>query len=141
MTGKTQALQVLVYKSKFRILLNGLNVVHTLSLRIPSIALAPLTLMVIPFKNLQALLLPCAGLVELPFLDQPDYFFKSHTGAHLPLMYRCCCSGIWLDHLLQDYADSLGNLFRGLALAFGHDCDKLCLVIIGMVDAVVALVT
>ena len=46
-----------------------------------------------------------------------------------------------MDHLLQDYADSLGNLFRGLALAFGHDCDKLCLVIIGMVDAVVALVT
>jgi hypothetical protein len=46
-----------------------------------------------------------------------------------------------MDHLLQDYADSLGNLFRGLALAFGRDCDKLCLVIIGMVDAVVALVT
>ena len=65
MTGKTQALQVLIYKRKLRILLKWLDVVHTLGLRIPSVTLAPLTLMVVPLQDLKSLPDPDAGLIEV----------------------------------------------------------------------------
>ncbi len=83
-----QTLQVVVVECEVGPLVQMLDVVHCVRRSESSFSLTPLTLVVVSFEDLSALLLPCAGLVELPFLDQPDYFFKSHTGAHLPLVYR-----------------------------------------------------
>jgi len=96
MTRSAHTQEIIIIERQVRPVLQVEYVVHRCGRSESAFLFANLALEVVSLKNLQTLLLPDGTLVELPFLNELENLLerKSHTGAHLPLVYRCCCSGI-----------------------------------------------
>ena len=63
--GPAQALEVIIYQCKLGMGLQVFNVMHRSGPTVSTVTLAPLTLMVVPLKDLKPLTDPSAGLVEV----------------------------------------------------------------------------
>jgi len=97
-TRSTHTQEIIIIECQVRPILQAEYVVHRCGRSKPAFLFANLALEVVSLKNFQTLLLPDGTLVELPFLNELENLLerKSHTGAHLPLMYRRLSAGCWI---------------------------------------------